>query len=60
MAFSYRKDSRAYDCFAIQDGQCTILTETNCKKCKFFKTKEQLQYEQARSCKRLAELQFSV
>lgn len=25
------------NCLFIKNGKCTILTETNCQKCKFFK-----------------------
>lgn len=33
------------DCFAMKYGKCTVLNETECENCKFYKTKEQFKAE---------------
>lgn len=33
------------DCFAMKYGKCTVLNETECENCKFFKSKEQFKEE---------------
>ena len=39
------ENSIAINCFAMNNGECSILNQTNCVNCKFFKTKNRLVYE---------------
>ncbi len=39
------QDRIVINCFAINNGECSILNQTNCVNCKFFKTKNRLVYE---------------
>ena len=50
------ESGKAVNCFAYTGKGCSCLTVTKCKKCKFFKTNEQLEKEQERTKKRLAKL----
>ncbi|MEE0265556.1 MAG: hypothetical protein UD936_08025 [Acutalibacteraceae bacterium] len=47
------ENSIAINCFAMNNGKCSILTNTNCVCCKFFKTKHQLKIEHEECEKRL-------
>ena len=46
------------DCFAAVNGNCRVLSEVKCAKgkCRFYKTKEQLDREEAITYKRLKDL----
>ena len=48
----------AGECFACEEGQCTVLVDNNfgTRKCPFFKTKEQVANEEEAYEKRLADI----
>ena len=37
------------DCFALKGKKCTVLLETECENCKFYKSKEQFVQERKKS-----------
>ncbi len=46
---------KRYDCFAFNETGCNATTNKDCTGCKFFKTTKQINVEQAKTERRIAE-----
>ena len=53
-----RKDCFAYGETKTGEPMCRVLTCTDCEHCRFYKTRDQLAAQQAKSRERLTKLHF--